>query len=154
MKRAYSDGYLSQTMWNHTKNLMKKLKRANSLFLLRRSLSTATHFSLQKVNFESASKVVPNDCNDMFWCISITNNVKSCKKFSEKAQTGYNGKSALWCWKHGKIRNTGQTKTQITQRSLLIVLIGTFIRCMFKVLTVHFGLKMISEYFRRISTWF
>ena len=27
----------------------------------------------------------------------------------------YNGKSALWCWKHGKIRNTGQTKTQITQ---------------------------------------
>ena len=55
---------------------------------VRRSLSTATHFSLQKVNFESASKVVPNDCNDMFWCISITNNVKSCKKFSEKAQTG------------------------------------------------------------------
>ena len=55
---------------------------------IRRSLSTATHFSLQKVNFESASKVVPNDCNDMFWCISITNNVKSCKKFSEKAQTG------------------------------------------------------------------
>ena len=57
-------------------------------FCIRRSLSTATHFSLQKVNFESASKVVPNDCNDMFWCISITNNVKSCKKFSEKAQTG------------------------------------------------------------------
>ena len=55
---------------------------------IRRSVSTATHFSLQKVNFESASKVVPNDCNDMFWCISITNNVKSCKKFSEKAQTG------------------------------------------------------------------
>ena len=55
---------------------------------LGRSLSTGTQFSLQKVNFESASKVVPNDCNDMFWCISITNNVKSCKKFSEKAQTG------------------------------------------------------------------
>ena len=54
----------------------------------RRSLSTGTQFSLQKVNFESASKVVPNDCNDMFWCISITNNVKSCKKFNEKAQTG------------------------------------------------------------------
>ena len=55
---------------------------------LRRSLSTATHFSLRKVNFESASKVVPNDCNDMFWCISITNNVKTCKKLNEKAQTG------------------------------------------------------------------
>ena len=27
----------------------------------------------------------------------------------------YNGKSALWCWKHGKIRNTGKTKTQITR---------------------------------------
>ena len=27
-----------------------------------------THFSLQKVNFESASKVVPNNCNDKFWC--------------------------------------------------------------------------------------
>ena len=33
VKRAYSDGYLSQTMWNHTKDSMKKLKRANSLFL-------------------------------------------------------------------------------------------------------------------------
>ena len=42
----------------------------------------------EKVNFESALKVVPNYCNAMFWCISITNNVKSCKKFSEKAQTG------------------------------------------------------------------
>ena len=47
-----------------------------NLFCKRRSVSTATRFSLQKVNFESAS----NDCNDMFWCISITNNVKSCKK--------------------------------------------------------------------------
>ena len=33
MKWAYSDEYLSQTMWNHAKNSMKKLKRANSLFL-------------------------------------------------------------------------------------------------------------------------
>ena len=65
-----------------------KTNKAILSLWLGRSLSTATHFSLQKVNFESASKVVPNDCNDMFWCISITNNVKSCKKFSEKAQTG------------------------------------------------------------------
>ena len=34
MKWAYSDEYLSQTMWNHAKNSMKMLKRANSLFLL------------------------------------------------------------------------------------------------------------------------
>ena len=74
-------------------NTLKKILKSSILEDLyfqksQYSLSTATHFSLQKVNFESASKVVPNDCNDMFWCISITNNVKSCKKFSEKAQTG------------------------------------------------------------------
>ena len=33
VKWAYSDEYLSQTMWNNAKNLMKMLKRAKSLFL-------------------------------------------------------------------------------------------------------------------------
>ena len=35
MKWALSSVYLSQTMWNHTKNLMKRLKRPPSVILTR-----------------------------------------------------------------------------------------------------------------------
>ena len=75
-------------------------------------MSTGIHFSLLKVTFESASKGVPNDCNDMFWCISITNHVKSYKKYNEKAQTAkftvFTVGSQL---RIAKNRKTGQTKT-------------------------------------------
>ena len=33
VKLTYSDVYLSQTMWSHTKNSMKGLKQPNSVFL-------------------------------------------------------------------------------------------------------------------------
>ena len=36
VKWVYSDAYLSQTMWNHTKNSMKKLKRPISLLFARK----------------------------------------------------------------------------------------------------------------------
>jgi len=58
------------------------------------------------------SKVVPNDCNDMFWCISITNHVKSYKKYNEKAQTAkFTVFTMLGSQLRGaKNRKTGQTK--------------------------------------------
>ena len=89
---------------------------------LRRSLSTATHFSLQMVNIESASKVIPNDCNDMFWCMSITNNVKSCKKFDEKAQTGkFTVNMFLLCEICSVVLKTWKTReTKITQNFQII----------------------------------
>ena len=47
----------------------------------------------------------------IFWCISITNNVNSCKKFNEKAQManfsvlakGRRPRQELFAKKHGKL---------------------------------------------------
>ena len=55
----------------------------------------------------------------IFWCISITNNVESCKKFNEKAQMtkfsilakGRQPRKELFA----KNLKTRETKTQITQ---------------------------------------
>ena len=56
---------------------------------------------------------------DIFWCISITNNVESCKKINEKVQTAnFNDLTRQrqeLCAENAKNTKTRETKTQITQ---------------------------------------
>ena len=53
---------------------------------------------------------------DLFWCISMTNNVKSCKKINRRVQTfRFSVFTMGLCSNRQKNTKTRETKTQITQ---------------------------------------
>ena len=60
----------------------------------------------------------------IFWCISITNNVNSCKKFNEKAQManfsvlakGRRPRQELFAKKHGKLGKLKRKLLNILKR--------------------------------------
>ena len=60
----------------------------------------------------------------IFWCISITNNVNSCKKFNEKAQManfsvlakGRRPRQELFAKKHGKLGKLKRKLLKILNR--------------------------------------
>ena len=79
-------------------------------------LSWTHHMSAARAWKWTWSNGVEKSETDLFWCISMTNNVKSCKKINGRVQTfRFSVFTMGLCWKRQKNTKTRETKTQITQ---------------------------------------
>ena len=95
------------------KNHHKRFVAAISIWQL---LSWTHHMSAARAWKWKWSNGVEKSETDLFWCISMTNNVKSCKKINGRVQTfRFSVFTMGLCWKRPKNTKTSETKTQITQ---------------------------------------
>ena len=86
------------------------------LYCIWQLLSWTHHLSAARAWKWKWSNGVEKSETDLFWCISMTNNVKSCKKINGRVQTfRFSVFTMGLCWKRQKNTKTRETKTQITQ---------------------------------------